>query len=805
MKIRRPNKPNNAAPTNDIFNDMLLPLKERTNRENCAYFYRLIGFDNQTEFQNKVTLLHQQLAQLGDLYLYLVDSIPLPFNKSLADRISQALTNLNDNEPTAICELLDQANLFPTPKMKGSLTTVLELFIKNEPTANISIVKNFISKMMLWAHQHVPTLYRQTNSEHNPKVLYFGDIKKHSVYFLILLSRLDCDVLYINPHSDVNYQKVDRSNQFSQLIVGSIKTKLPEPLIKEIFKETPKVAPIATPAPPITGRSVAVKLKTCIDIWQDILLPLSKRSGYLGNPAPILPIYFYRLIGLKGTSTAVADEFYNTLYQLDKTFANRVCGYIRLTNYLAMPNNSDIARYKTKLQQTSNGDTLVNKVIQANILPTTGSEPMNNTIKTAFQQTMGLFINQEYISQEPNSNPAKLENFALKLIGWVNMYFSALYTNFDFLDNPKVLYYGDIKQHEVYFLILLAKIGCDVLYVNTDRQQDDIFKEIDPDQEYSKLIEQQHSAPLEPFPEVERVVRKATVAYNASQQIQQVIYSEDAGLFKPWQFQDYQTKPVTLRTTYDELGILWNEEARIRPEFKVVNGTVYVPNLFAKIKGTHEDLSLYWQDYKLLTGAKNTHVVTQVPFTWVNYSKRDLYASAFLFNSDGTLNKDKLLQCSFYRFGYLRNSLQDLIINKINELIKVNPFIDADKELPLKIMMTIMTMDDSILRLIEAFDYPREVPKLVIYDSTREVFSDEDAIIIAFLNMVGVDIAIFTPTNYNNIELKLKADLLDEHQLPSLQLGLSIPDLTNVSTETGKIGSFFSQLTTKIRRKFRED
>ncbi len=789
MKISRSNKPT-LVQANDIFCKILLPLQERAHGEQGAYFYRLIGFDDQAEFLKKVALLHQQLTKLGDLYLYFSSNIPIPFNKILTDKIAQALADLKSTQPRVICDCLDQAKLFPAAnnQIKNNLQTILELYIKNEPEANQGMVKNFVSKIMLWTYRYISSL-EQNNTNWNPKVLYYGDIKKHSVYFLILLSQMGCDVLYINPHSDAAYQRVDRSDRFSQRVEGRIKTKLAECPIK--------AAPELASKPVISGHGAVIKLKKCTNIWQDILLPLHKRSGYLGSP-PILPIYFYRHIGLQDTSSVAIDEYYNTLYQLAKTLTNRACGFVHLIDQVPMPNNTDIDNYKVKLQQSDGQDLLINRMVQANILPTTNNKLLNNTIKMAFQETMALFINQG-----SNNHPAKLENFALKLIGWINMYFKALYTSSTFQDSPKVLYYGNIKQHEVYLLIYFSKIGCDVLYVNTEHQKDDIFKEIDPAEQHTKLIEQPNSATLEPFPSVERAVRKATVAYHAAQEIQQMIYSEDTGLFKPWQFEEYQTQPVTLRTTYDELKILWSEEARIRPEFKVVNGTVYVPNLFAKVSGTHEDISLYWQDYKLLTGAPNTHVITQVPFTKINYSKRDLYASAFLFNSDGLLNKEKLMQSNFYQLAYLRNSLQDFIINKIQELIKINPFIGAtDKELPLKILMTVLTMDEKILRLMETFDYPKTVPKLVIYDSTKEVFSTEDAIMIAFLNIVGLDVAIFTPTNYKNIELKLQAELLDEHQLPALHLDLVIPDLTAMPTEPGRIGNLFNQLSAKIRRKF---
>ena len=39
----------------------------------------------------------------------------------------------------------------------------------------------------------------------NPKVLFYGEIKKHEIYFLIFLSKLGCDVIYINSISDIRF------------------------------------------------------------------------------------------------------------------------------------------------------------------------------------------------------------------------------------------------------------------------------------------------------------------------------------------------------------------------------------------------------------------------------------------------------------------------------------------------------------------------------------------------------------------------------------------------------------------------
>jgi len=156
------------------------------------------------------------------------------------------------------------------------------------------------------------------------------------------------------------------------------------------------------------------------------------------------------------------------------------------------------------------------------------------------------------------------------------------------------------------------KMGCDVLYVHPDEEGDLPFRNFDNDKLMTQVMINEHNLPLTTFPEGERLIRKSTIAYKASKEIEEVIYNEEVGLFKPWQFESYSTQPITLKTTLDELKILWTEPAKLRPEFKVQNKKVYVPNMFAKINGVSEDLNSYWLDLKALSSTSNTRLLEDV-------------------------------------------------------------------------------------------------------------------------------------------------------------------------------------------------
>ncbi|WP_414647241.1 YceG family protein [Clostridium tetani] len=264
--------------------------------------------------------------------------------------------------------------------------------------------------------------------------------------------------------------------------------------------------------------------------------------------------------------------------------------------------------------------------------------------------------------------------------------------------------------------------------------------------------------------------------------MEEIIYDEESGLYKPWQFENYNVEPVTLKTTYDELKILWNEEARMRTGFKIENGTIYIPNIFAKISGVTEDINIYWKDlsYFKLTGANL--FISNLPFTEINYSKHDLYRLSYLINNDGYLNEDSLIKSEFYKFSYLKTSLQKTIIKKINDIFELPLFKkEVNKEFKLKILMTILNIDKSLIELLQSFDYPFKIPKLIIYSKNENSFSDEDSIIITFLNLIGFDILIITPTGYNNIENQIPRKYYDIHKFEKINLNLELVDLDNIN------------------------
>ncbi|RXI39215.1 tellurium resistance protein [Clostridium tetani] len=543
-----------------------------------------------------------------------------------------------------------------------------------------------------------------------------------------------------------------------------------------------------------TNKIINSKIIKTNNVFDDILLPLNKRNGFIKSNPPIVPTYFYRYIGI----TKNQDEYYNNLYKLDKNLSDLNNLYLKFISNI--PFNTDYELIKKTANLWGNLDPfndkkkifLLSSIKLVKALPLFPNELTQTSINEAFNYIFNL-----YIKNTQNINATKIKNFTLKILTWINKFIPNLFQNVDYnknetndIFNPKIIYYGNIKNHEIYFLIFLSKIGCDILYINS--YSDGAFLEIDKENTYSNIIELNTKSPLKDFPKREVISRTETIAFKASNEIEEIIYDEESGLYKPWQFESYNVEPVTLKTTYDELKILWNEEARMRTGFKIENGTIYIPNIFAKISGVTEDINIYWKDlsYFKLIGANL--FISNLPFTEINYSKHDLYRLSYLINNDGYLHEDSLIKSEFYKFSYLKTSLQKTIIKKINDIFELPLFKkEVNKEFKLKILMTILNIDKNLIELLQSFDYPFKIPKLIIYSKDENSFSDEDSIIITFLNLIGFDILIITPTGYNNIENQIPRKYYDIHKFEKINLNLELANLDNINK---KKFSFLSKL-----------
>ncbi len=505
------------------------------------------------------------------------------------------------------------------------------------------------------------------------------------------------------------------------------------------------------------------------DIYNDILLLPEQRKGYSKNiDTLILPVYFYRIIGIEQTSE---DDYYNSLYNLEyqikttKTLYNRID--TRLDTQVPQFKIDSINKIWNEIKADTNlrSQYICSNFYGAGIIKYTKSNIHDSLIRDAFQTCLDIFISL----QNKPMNPSIIKNFCIKLLFWFEKYSLDLFKSYNFQNaNPKIIFYGDIKRDEIFFMILLHKIGFDILYFNPF--SDARFKEVDPQNKYSAKLEFEDKEPIKPFPTVERVVSVQTIAYQAEKSIEDIVSNENTNFFKPWQFEDYNIKSVSLKTTYEELFVLWNTQARFRDGFKASNNTIYIPNIFAKINGTHKNKQDYWSDILKLTSETNDNkgyisVIDKVPFCITKTTITEVDKKIY-FRKNGELNIEGIRISSVYQYSFLKTAFQNLILDKLNEIIQKNYFSGyTDQNFKNLVVCTILNINIDLLKQLQMFDYPYFVPKIVIFHNSDKLFRVEDYIIIAFFNSIGFDIVVISPAGYNSIENSIPHGLIDIHNL----------------------------------------
>jgi hypothetical protein len=224
----------------------------------------------------------------------------------------------------------------------------------------------------------------------------------------------------------------------------------------------------------IAARAINTYLVNSSDIFHDIFIPFTKRQGYTQGKSTVIPVYSYRCIGTKENSR----EYSDLLHDLDKKLTALGSLYLNFVNPIPLFIDS-ILTDKTQniwdnADMSDQGIALrCSKLKSTGVFPIFSSGSLNLSFEKSFWDIICLYCKN---TLKPTST--MLKNFCLKLIGWANKYMPPLFQEFDLSlsgekasNNPKVLYYGDIKEHEIYFLILLSRLGSDVLFINTYRTE----------------------------------------------------------------------------------------------------------------------------------------------------------------------------------------------------------------------------------------------------------------------------------------------------------------------------------------------
>lgn len=491
------------------------------------------------------------------------------------------------------------------------------------------------------------------------------------------------------------------------------------------------------------------------------------------SKAVTIPRYFYRFIG----ADCSEEEYSNMLYETNKALSK----YDKLYLHIPTGFNRDIdmpflSRLNSVWDRICRVEDFTAGIVadllnNANLTLELPNAVLNRQIKENIRGLIDYYF-------ECNNNevePVEFKNILFYMSYWINLYLPDLFADFDYGDvNPKVFYYGDITPEEIFFLIYLSSLGCDIIYFNPS--SDCAFERIDRGNIFSLKKEGIRRLAVKPFPSAQVVTRAGTAAFKASEELKEKLHTEDSFCYKPWQFSDYDVCPVTLKTTYSEIYIWGKEQAMVRPNWEVKDKTVYIPNLFAKVSGVHPDINLYWREMGQLREQKNVMMVKRLPIIYAGkmYSNASYYS---FMDSQNKIDRDKLMGSNVWKYSHLRTQTQDMIMSRIIDFCS-NPRARArgmsETEVKEKTFGVLTSLDDKFLQMLQQFDYPNLVPKLVVYNNEQNGnLSFQDAVLMMFLNSVGVDIIIYNPAGYNDIENYVDNNYYDIHRLEEVAFNLA--------------------------------
>lgn len=118
--------------------------------------------------------------------------------------VNQSSIDSNAIYQTPLGNPLNSETLEWTKKL--TFLQILSMYKKNQSSTNETLFKNFVIKFLHWMEIYLPRLFHsRSDTSLSPKVLFIGDIKHHELLFLYFLSRLGCDICYMNPKEDVDH------------------------------------------------------------------------------------------------------------------------------------------------------------------------------------------------------------------------------------------------------------------------------------------------------------------------------------------------------------------------------------------------------------------------------------------------------------------------------------------------------------------------------------------------------------------------------------------------------------------------
>ena len=402
---------------------------------------------------------------------------------------------------------------------------------------------------------------------------------------------------------------------------------------------------------------------------------------------------------------------------------------------------------------------------------------------------------------------------------------------FDYVSNIKCIYFGKIDRISVYFLILLHRMMCDIIYICPSDKYEEVFEKYDYDMlskvvKSDKLVDNIEKYNLQYISKkgIELRKIKSTASY-----VQESVYDnlfKNKELYYTNQFIDYEVAPLLFEGVILDFYNTFVNDVRFREGFKVneETKTVFLPHFFTEVQGVQKDYEEYVKLVRHLLKAKNTIFFIEKEYDKVlldeniKESKRNgeifleknifmindeiitrrmFYFSelAFTVNKDETYNLEDIKKVSFYNLRNLKEKTVNYIFKVFNEVIST-PLVFFNKDLSFlektKLLFLMLLVNPLVYKLLERFDYTNSVPKIVIYLDNQDELKENMCQVLTILSMLGIDIIILSPNGKSGLDKYISQNayttiLLDEFK------NIDLMDILNTEIREEKEG-FFSMI-----------
>lgn len=622
--------------------------------------------------------------------------------------------------------------------------------------------KNTYFVMLCWLMKY---LGKRPNA-----VLFVGSATLKELYFLYMLHAAGVRVTLVSYGLDKDFEKLPYKNKI-YLKDGKQKAPIQIDFEKIDLSKEAKLSEMRAAANNVSGLVKRINTSAA-GIFEDVIKDRKSRviqSGGVYSEDGEIPVYCAALVGYEDETV-----YTNMLVKFKESFAGLKKQLIFIEKTLDNPNAEEVRALGT-VPRTSTAD-MIDAL--AMLIDLKGDKTRTALAQKALRELLG---------ELNTGNQTVVFNYGNKFITWLYRCTQARKYSVLYEDIPVVLYYGDISQSEVYFLNFMTQCGFDVVYISPNKinLKTVVDKNLNGLMQIFELPQTKESGT---YPTKAIKTKVATVAYNAERDLDTMLYGGDTGIYRSFQFPNSQS--VTLKTTFEEISILWKQEARFRTGFTTSGNLVSVPNIFAKISGVEDgNMNAYWDDVRDKLTSETILIVKKPNPSENACSDLSAYRQ---FYRNGEIDTEKLKASTLNKYSYLPDRIQDMLFYKLQETVSSNFIKLQGDELMCSVLHFGMNLGKDFLQLVQRFDFTKTIPKLIYIDAVEDTFTLSECIQTVMCNLIGFDVLIYTPTGYKNIETFVSVDAFEEHIMNQFVYQTEVPKFKIPSAKKG--GGLFRRL-----------